>query len=71
MIEHLLFARFCCSLDIEEAIAEEKKNRDAFVKDLEALGKKLRIIETAVKNAEQELEAFQVRNPHKTISNEI
>ena len=57
-------------MDIEEAIAEEKKNRDAFVKDLEALGKKLRIIETAVKSAEQELEAFQVRNLHKTISNE-
>ena len=67
----ILFARFCCSLDIEEAIAEEKKNRDAFVKDLEALGKKLRIIETAVKNAEQELEAFQVRNTHKTMAKEI
>ena len=43
-------------------MAEEKKNREAFVKDLESLGKKLRIIESAVKNAEQELEAFQVQN---------
>ena len=57
-----LFESHFFRLDLEEAIAEEKKNREAFVKDLESLGKKLRIIESAVKNAEQELEAFQVQN---------
>lgn len=47
-------------LDVEEALAEEKKNRDAMVKDLENMHKKAKVIEAASKAAEQELEAFQV-----------
>ena len=47
-------------LDIEEGLAEEKKVRDTLNKELEALQKKAKIIDIGVKNAESELEAFQV-----------
>ena len=47
-------------LDIEEALVDEKKNRDAFVKDTDALTKKAKVIESSLKTAENELEAFQV-----------
>ena len=51
---------FLLRLDIEEALAEEKKTRDTLNKELEALQKKAKIIDVGVKNAENELEAFQV-----------
>ena len=47
-------------LDFEEALTEERKMRDTFVKDLDSLTKKARVIEHALKQAENELEAFQV-----------
>ncbi len=47
-------------LDIEEALSEEKKTFDTLKKELESFQKKHKIIETAVKSAEGELEAFQV-----------
>ena len=48
-------------LDIEEALTEEKKNRDSFSKELEGYNKKSKIIEAGLKSAENELEAFQVQ----------
>ena len=51
---------FTSRLDIEEGLAEEKKVRDTLNKELEALQKKAKIIDIGVKNAESELEAFQV-----------
>ena len=47
-------------LDIEEALTDEKKNRDTFNKELEGLQKKAKVIDTTLKAAENELEAFQV-----------
>ena len=47
-------------LDIEEALVDEKKNRDGFVKDADAVTKKAKVIESSLKTAENELEAFQV-----------
>ena len=49
-------------MDIEEALAEEKKNREALNKELDAFNKKVKVITAALKAAELELEAFQVRN---------
>ena len=48
-------------LDIEEALAEEKKNNEQLKKDLENLQKKAKVIDSALKTAENELEAFQVK----------
>ena len=48
---------------MEEGLAEEKKVRDTLNKELEALQKKAKIIDIGVKNAESELEAFQVFIP--------
>ena len=47
-------------LDVEEALTEEKKNRDAMARELEAMQKKAKSTETVAKAALQELEAFQV-----------
>lgn len=47
-------------LDAEEALAEEKKNNEALKKELDALQKKARVIESSLKTAQSELEAFQV-----------
>ena len=47
-------------LDIEEGLTEEKKNRDSMNKELDGLQKKAKVIDMALKNAENELEAFQV-----------
>ena len=52
-------------LDIEEGLAEEKKIRDTLNKELEALQKKAKVIDVGVKNAENELEAFQVSYPSR------
>ena len=48
-------------LDLEEDLSEEKKNNEALKKELENLTKRTRIIDAALKAAENELEAFQVR----------
>jgi len=47
-------------LDIEEELNEEKKIKETLNKELEALHKKSRVIDSGLKSAEQELEAFQV-----------
>ena len=47
-------------LDIEELLTEEKKNREMLNKEQENLQKKARVIDSALKSAENELEAFQV-----------
>jgi hypothetical protein len=52
-------------LDIEESLAEEKKNREALAKEVDAMQKKAKVIEMAAKTAEQELEAFQLEKQRK------
>lgn len=47
-------------LDIEEALQEEKKNNDGLKKDIESNNKKLKVVDSALKAAQNELEAFQV-----------
>ena len=47
-------------LDVEEALTEEKKNRDMLNKELESMQKRAKVIETSAKAAETDLEAFQV-----------
>ena len=47
-------------LDVEEGIAEEKKAADTLKKELDALKKKAKIIESNLVSAEADLEAFQV-----------
>ena len=49
-------------LDIEEDMNEEKKALELIRKDLESYSKKQRIIEAGLKQAQSELEAFQVSN---------
>ncbi|KAK4471015.1 hypothetical protein MN116_006515 [Schistosoma mekongi] len=47
-------------LDVEEEMAEEKRTLDILRKDYEVFNKKQRIIETILKQAQNELEAFQL-----------
>lgn len=47
-------------LDIEEALQEEKKNNDGLKKDIESNNKKLKVVDSALKAAQNDLEAFQV-----------
>ena len=47
-------------LDCEEMLTEEKKNSEALKKELEALQKKARVIDSSLKTAQNDLEAFQV-----------
>ena len=47
-------------MDIDEALTEEKKNNEALKKELESMNKKSRVIESALKSAQNDLEAFQV-----------
>ncbi|XP_078590601.1 cilia- and flagella-associated protein 44-like isoform X5 [Branchiostoma floridae x Branchiostoma japonicum] len=52
-------------LDIEEALAEEKKAQDVLKKEFETLTKKARIMDSALKTAEGDLEAFQLEKQQK------
>ncbi|XP_046572732.1 cilia- and flagella-associated protein 44-like isoform X2 [Haliotis rubra] len=52
-------------LDLEEALAEEKKNQDTMKKELEGLNKKARVIDAALKTAQNDLEAFQLEKQQK------
>ncbi|XP_019642802.1 PREDICTED: cilia- and flagella-associated protein 44-like isoform X3 [Branchiostoma belcheri] len=52
-------------LDIEEALAEEKKAQDVLKKEYETLTKKARIMDSALKTAEGDLEAFQLEKQQK------
>ena len=48
-------------LDLEEELTEEKKTSDTLKKEYDALVKKSKVIDSALKTAEADLEAFQVR----------
>ncbi|KAM9320405.1 cilia- and flagella-associated protein 44 [Gastrophryne carolinensis] len=52
-------------LDVEEALAEEKKLVDNLKKEYDALAKKVKIVEVNLKTAEAELEAFQREKQQK------
>lgn len=47
-------------LDIEEALSEEKKINEALKKELESLQKRAKVIDSNLRTAEGDLEAFQV-----------
>lgn len=57
-------------LDLEEELAEEKKTSETLKKEYDALVKKAKIIDSALKTAEADLEAFQVTT-HKTFNKEL
>ena len=48
-------------LDLEEELAEEKKTSETLKKEYDALVKKAKVIDSALKTAEADLEAFQVK----------
>lgn len=48
-------------LDVEDEMLEEKKQLELLRKDLEAYSKKQRVVDSGLKQAQAELEAFQVR----------
>ncbi|KAJ8316119.1 hypothetical protein KUTeg_006133 [Tegillarca granosa] len=52
-------------LDIEEALTEEKKNNEALKKEVESLNKKSKVIDSALKTAQNDLEAFQLEKQQK------
>nr|CAH8852852.1 unnamed protein product [Trichobilharzia regenti]CAH8852854.1 unnamed protein product [Trichobilharzia regenti] len=58
-------------LDVEEEMAEEKKALELLRKDLETFTKKQRVIEAALKQAQSELEAFQLEKQRKLNELEI
>jgi len=47
-------------LDVEELLAEEQLNKETVIKELDTMHKRAKLIESAMKTVEQELEAFQV-----------
>lgn len=52
-------------MDIEEALTEEKKNNEALKKEVESLNKKSKVIDSALKTAQNDLEAFQLEKQQK------
>lgn len=50
-------------LDMEELLLETKKTCDTVKKDLDAVVKKVKVVDGGLKNARGDLEAFQVREP--------
>ena len=48
-------------LDLEDALAEEKKQLEMTKKEMESLKKKAKVMEAGVKTAHSEMQAFQVR----------
>nr|XP_006000125.2 PREDICTED: cilia- and flagella-associated protein 44 [Latimeria chalumnae] len=52
-------------LDLEDAVAEEKKVVDNLKKESESLGKKIKIVEASLKTAKADLEAFQREKQQK------
>lgn len=47
-------------LDLEDALAEEKKQLEITKKELESLKKKAKVMEAGVKTAHNDMQAFQV-----------
>ena len=58
-------------LDLEEELAEEKKTSDTLKKEYDALVKKAKVIDSALKTAEADLEAFQVNIHTKHLNKEL
>ncbi|RTG83978.1 uncharacterized protein DC041_0008609, partial [Schistosoma bovis] len=58
-------------LDVEEEMTEEKKTLDILRKDLDIFTKKQRVVETTLKQAQNELEAFQLEKQRKLNELEI
>ncbi|XP_064651335.1 cilia- and flagella-associated protein 44-like isoform X2 [Lineus longissimus] len=52
-------------LDIEEALSEEKKINEALKKELESLQKRAKVIDSNLRTAEGDLEAFQLEKQQK------
>ncbi|XP_022090775.1 cilia- and flagella-associated protein 44-like isoform X2 [Acanthaster planci] len=52
-------------LDIEELLAEEKKIAEGLKKEVDALTKKQKVIDSGLKTAEADLEAFQLEKQQK------
>ncbi|XP_029636432.1 cilia- and flagella-associated protein 44-like [Octopus sinensis] len=52
-------------LDIEDQLMEERKNQEAFKKDMDALNKKAKVINTSLEKAQNDLEAFQLEKQRK------
>ncbi|XP_062616211.1 cilia- and flagella-associated protein 44-like [Saccostrea cucullata] len=52
-------------LDIEEALQEEKKNNEALRKETDSNNKKLKVVDGALKAAQNDLEAFQLEKQQK------
>jgi len=47
-------------IDVEEQLAEERLNKETMLKEMDAMQKNAKVIESAMKEVEQELEASQV-----------
>ena len=47
-------------MDIEEVLAEEKKSLEILKREVEGLKKKLKVMDTGVKSALNDLQGFQV-----------
>ena len=62
--EEALFSLACelreKRLDLEDALAEEKKQLEMTRKELDSLKKKAKVLESGVKTAHNEMQAFQV-----------
>ena len=58
-------------LDLEEELAEEKKTSDTLKKEYDALVKKAKVIDSALKTAEADLEAFQVTIHTRHLNKEL
>ena len=67
--DHTLFDKACelreKRLDMEDAIAEEKKALDSQKKELEGLKKKAKTMDVHVKTALNELQAFQLKKQQR------
>ncbi|XP_070551975.1 cilia- and flagella-associated protein 44-like isoform X2 [Ptychodera flava] len=68
-LEQEMFDNVCAMrekrLDIEEAMAEEKKVHDGLKKEVDTLQKKAKIIDSSLRTAEADLEAFQLEKQQK------
>ncbi|GAB1602868.1 cilia- and flagella-associated protein 44-like [Argonauta hians] len=52
-------------LDIEDLLMDERKNQETFKKDMDALNKKAKVINSSLEMAEKDLQAFQVEKQRK------
>ena len=52
-------------LDVEEAVAEEKRLCDVYKKDADALSKKEKALQSSLELAEKDIAVFQLDKQHK------